>query len=62
MPFPTERSGRCRPSPLPAQTRSGRDHDTASAPIEPVGCASKIGAHVRPASVVFQTPPLFGAM
>ena len=26
-------------------------------PIEPVGWSSKIGFQVRPASVVFQTPP-----
>jgi hypothetical protein len=27
------------------------------APIEAIGCESKIGNHVRPAFVVFQTPP-----
>src|SRR5579885_1702923 len=40
----------------------GSDGASASAPTEPVGCPSKIGAHVRPKSSVFQTPPLFGAM
>ena len=39
---------------------SGFDGATASAPIEPVGWSSKIGFQVRPKSVVFQTPPLFG--
>ena len=28
------------------------------APIEPIGCASKIGFQVRPASFVSHTPPL----
>ena len=37
---------------------SGRDGATAIAPTDPVGWSSKIGFHVRPASVVFQTPPL----
>ena len=31
---------------------------TATQPIDPVGWSSKIGFQVRPASVVFQTPPL----
>ena len=35
---------------------------TASAPMEPMGWPSKIGAQVRPASVVFHTPPLFTPM
>jgi hypothetical protein len=30
---------------------------TASAPIEATGCESKIGVQVRPAFIVFQTPP-----
>jgi len=30
----------------------------AIAPMLPIGCPSKIGLHVRPASVVSQTPPL----
>ena len=35
---------------------------TASAPMEPVGWPSKMGYQVRPASVVFQTPPLLTPM
>ncbi len=35
----------------------GSDGASAMAPIEPVGWSSKIGAQVRPASVVFHTPP-----
>jgi len=37
---------------------SGLPGATAMEPIEPVGWSSKIGIHVRPKSVVFQTPPL----
>src|SRR5512140_2298142 len=33
------------------------DGATAIAPIEATGCESKIGFQVRPALVVFQTPP-----
>ena len=33
------------------------DGATATQPIDPVGWSSKIGFQVRPASVVFQTPP-----
>src|ERR1043165_4563942 len=40
----------------------GFEGATAIAPIDPVGWSSKIGFHVRPASVVFQTPPLFTPM
>ena len=36
----------------------GFDGATATQPIDPVGWSSKIGFQVRPASVVFQTPPL----
>ena len=36
----------------------GLETETSIAPIEPDGCSSKIGFHVRPKSVVFQTPPL----
>ena len=36
----------------------GSEGATATQPIEPVGWSSKIGFQVRPASVVFQTPPL----
>jgi hypothetical protein len=36
----------------------GLDGATANAPIEAVGCASKIGVQTVPASVVFQIPPL----
>ena len=35
----------------------GSDGATAIDPIDPVGWSSKIGVHVRPALVVFQTPP-----
>ena len=34
----------------------------AIAPMEPVGWSSKIGVQMRPASVVFHTPPLFTPM
>jgi hypothetical protein len=40
----------------------GSDGATAIDPIDPVGWSSKIGVHTRPKSVVFQTPPLTGAM
>src|SRR5579871_5424276 len=36
----------------------GAEGDTAIAPIDCVGCESKIGFHVRPSSSVFHTPPL----
>jgi hypothetical protein len=35
----------------------GSDGATAMAPIDPVGWSSKIGAQMRPKSVVFHTPP-----
>ena len=38
------------------------DGATATVPMEPVGWSSKMGVHVRPASVVFQTPPLLTPM
>src|SRR5436305_1251559 len=40
----------------------GSEGASASAPTDPVGWPSKIGAHVRPKSSLFQTPPLFGAI
>ena len=40
----------------------GSEGATAMEPMEPVGWSSKIGTHVRPASVVFQTPPFTAAM
>jgi len=33
------------------------DGAMASAPIEAIGCSSKRGVQVRPALVVFHTPP-----
>src|SRR5450755_550606 len=36
----------------------GSEDDTAIAPIDCVGCESKIGIQVRPSSSVFHTPPL----
>ena len=39
------------------QIISGLDGATAIAPMEATGCVSKMGFQVRPASVVFQTPP-----
>src|ERR1019366_516904 len=40
----------------------GSEGATSRAPIEPVGSRSKIGAHVRPKSVVFHTPPFTAPM
>src|SRR5690348_4720436 len=40
----------------------GSDGATATAPIDPVDSASNTGIHVRPASSVFQTPPLLTPM
>src|SRR5215469_15519286 len=40
----------------------GSDGATATAPIDPVDSASNTGIHVRPASSVFHTPPLFTPM
>src|SRR3954468_13295427 len=40
----------------------GSEGATAMAPMEPGGWSSKMGAQERPASVVFQTPPLLTPM
>ena len=45
-------------SPVPTQTMSGLDGATATAPTEPVRTESNTGAHVTPAFVDFQTPPV----
>ena len=59
----------CASSPLDSSMSRAPSNDgaTASAPIDPegwgsFGWASKIGFQVWPKSVVFQTPPLFGAI
>src|SRR5205085_7480331 len=57
MPLPKPTESRSVDSPLPTYTTSGFDGATASAPIDATGCESKIGIHVRPALIVFQTPP-----
>ncbi len=44
-------------SPLPTYTVLGSLGATAIAPIDATGCESMMGAHVRPALPVFQTPP-----
>ena len=44
-------------SPVPAHTTSGFDCATASAPIACDASSSNVGAHVRPPSAVFHTPP-----
>jgi hypothetical protein len=36
----------------------GSEGAAATHPMDPVGWSSKIGFQVRPASVVFHTPPL----
>ena len=56
-PSPEERSARMSDSPVPAYMTLGFEGATASAPIEAIGCPSKIGVQVTPASVVFQMPP-----
>jgi len=35
----------------------GFEGETATAPIDAIGCESKTGAHVRPEFVDFQRPP-----
>jgi len=45
---PVERSGRWRPSPLPAYITCGFDGATAIVPTDPDGWPSKIGAQVCP--------------
>ena len=53
MPSPTERSGRCKPSPLPTYTVFGSDGATATAPMDVDAYFSKeLGLNVREASVV----------
>jgi hypothetical protein len=44
-------------SPVPTYRTLGSEAATASAPMVPIGWASKIGAQVRPASRVSHTPP-----
>ena len=45
-------------SPMPMNTMSGFDSDTATAPTEELLiCPSVTGAQLLPASVVFQRPP-----
>ena len=48
-------------SPVPTQMMSGFDGATATAPTDPVRTESNIGAHVTPALVVLQTPPVAAA-
>jgi len=57
MPLPWMMSDRMSASPLPAYTVAGSLGATASAPIEATGIASITGIQVRPAFVVFHTPP-----
>ena len=58
IPSPGETLPRIGDSPVPTYTTLGSDGATAMAPIEPaVRNLSAIGRHVRPPSVVFQTPP-----
>jgi len=44
-------------SPVPTYTTSVCEGATAIAPIEAMGCESKIGVQVRPAFSLFHTPP-----
>jgi len=57
MPLPAMMSERMSASPLPTYTVAGSLGATAIAPIEATCSPSMIGAHVRPAFSVFQTPP-----
>ncbi len=49
-------------SPVPTQTMSGLDGATVTSPIDCVVWPSKIGSKVVPLFVVFQTPPIQGAV
>ena len=44
-------------SPVPTYTMLGFDGATAIAPIDAIGCESKMGVQVRPALTDFHTPP-----
>src|SRR5262249_37597631 len=57
MPLPYEICDRMSASPVPTYTMFGLEGATAMAPIEAIGCESKIGAQVRPELVDFHTPP-----
>ncbi len=57
IPLPYEICDRMSDSPVPTYTTFAFDGATATAPIDATGCESKIGSQVRPALVVFQTPP-----
>src|SRR4051812_24856811 len=49
---------RMHDSPMPMNTVSGRDSDTATAPTdELVSWPSVVGAHVMPPLIVFHNPP-----
>src|SRR5687767_837615 len=57
-PSPGRMLRRMHDSPMPMNTTSGLDSDTATAPTdELLICPSVTGAHVLPASIVFQSPP-----
>ena len=49
-------------SPLPTHTMSELEGATVTSPMEPTPASSRIGAHVTPPLVDFQTPPVAAAM
>ena len=58
MPSPVEMLPRGQPEPVPTQMTFESDGATLMSPIEPtLKYPSEIFAQVRPASVVFHTPP-----
>src|SRR5260370_36067300 len=56
-PSPQEELCRLFGSPVPTQTTDGSDGAIAMSPIVDTPSLSKIGYHVVPLLVVFQTPP-----
>src|SRR6266404_4510027 len=56
-PSPQEELCRLFGTPVPTQTTDGSEGAIAMSPIVDTPSLSKIGSHVVPSSVVFQTPP-----